>query len=101
MNSIVSREKLTPCGYNDILGCQEYNTKSVVCMTANGDNNFLNEGIVEGSILFIDTNQKYAQGQLNVFKYRENTNPQYRLSRTKVKDATFFGIVLLAINQYN
>ena len=97
----MEKEKLTPCGFHDILGCQGYNTKSVVCMTANGDNNFLNEGIVEGSILFIDTNQKYTQGQLNVFKYRENTNPQYRLSRTKVKDATFFGIVLLAINQYN
>ena len=38
MNSIVSKEKLTPCGFHDILGCQGYNTKSVVCMTANGDN---------------------------------------------------------------
>lgn len=101
MNSIVAKDKLTPCGYADILGCNGFqNTKGVVCMTANGDNNFLNEGIVEGSILFIDTNQKYAQGQLNVFKFRENTNPQYKLSRTRIKEAIFFGTVLMAINQY-
>ena len=71
MNSIVPREQLTPCGYMDILGCNGYDTRNVVCVTANGDNNFLNEGIVEGTLLFVDTSEEYKAGQLNVFKFKE------------------------------
>lgn len=49
-----------PCGYLGVLGCNGYqNTDKVICMTATGDNNFLNEGIVEGTLLFIDTNGEY------------------------------------------
>lgn len=56
MNSITFSDKHPPCGYLGILGCNGYEkSESVVCLTANGDNNFLNEGIVEGSILFVDT----------------------------------------------
>lgn len=101
MNSIISKENITPCGYMDILGCKGYNTKNIICVTANGDNNFLNEGIVEGSILFVDTSEKYKSRQLNVFKFKEETNPQFKLSRTKVTGATYIGKVLMAINQYN
>lgn len=100
MNSIVAKEQINPCGCYDMLGCRGFNTKDVICMTANGDNNFLNEGIVEGSVLFIDTKSKYKQGQLNVFKFKEEVSPQYKLSRTKLTGATFVGKVLMAINQY-
>lgn len=101
MNSIVLSDKHVPCGYMGILGCNGYEkTDNIICLTANGDNNFLNEGIVEGSILFIETNSKFQEGLLNVFKYKSNISPQYKLSRNKVAGATFVGKVLMAINQY-
>jgi len=101
MNSIVLSDKHAPCGYMGILGCNGYEkTDSVICLTANGDNNFLAEGIVEGSILFIDTKGKFQEGLLNVFKYKSNISPQYKLSRNKVAGASFVGKVLMAINQY-
>ena len=100
MRSIVPREQLTPCGYMDILGCNGYNTKDVVCVTANGDNNFIDEGIVEGSLLFIDTSEKYQPGQLNVFKFKEEVTPQLKLSRKRISGTTYFGKVLMSVNQY-
>ena len=101
MNSIVLSDKHVPCGYMGILGCNGYDkADKIICLTANGDNNFLNEGIVEGSILFVDTKSKFQQGLLNVFKFKSNISPQYKLSRNKVAGATFVGKVLMAINQY-
>ncbi len=101
MNSIVLSDTHIPCGYMGMLGCNGYEQiDNIICLTANGDNNFLNEGIVEGSLLFIDTNSKYQEGLLNVFKFNANISPQYKLSRNKVAGATFVGKVLMAINQY-
>ena len=101
MNSIVLSDTHVPCGYMGMLGCNGYEQiDNIICLTANGDNNFLNEGIVEGSLLFIDTNSKYQEGLLNVFKFKANISPQYKLSRNKVAGATVVGKVLMAINQY-
>lgn len=101
MNSIIAKEKLAPTAYLDILGCRGFdNTTDIVCMTANGDNNFLNEGIVEGSLLFIDTSKTFEEGLLHVFKFDEETNPQYKLSRTKIDGATHYGKLMVALNQY-
>lgn len=101
MNSIAQSDNHVPCCYMGILGCNGYEkTDNIICLTANGDNNFLNEGIVEGSILFIETSSKFQEGLLNVFKYKLNISPQYKLSRNKVAGATFVGKVLMAINQY-
>lgn len=101
MNSIVLSDTHVPCGYMGMLGCNGYEQiDNTICLTANGDNNFLNEGIVEGSLLFIDTSSKYQEVLLNVFKFKANISPQYKLSRNKVAGATFVGKVLMAINQY-
>lgn len=101
MNSIVAKENMTPCGYYDILGCSGFmNTKHIVCMTANGDNNFVDEGIVEGTLLFIDTSQSFQKGLLNVLKYADGVEPQFKLSRKKLSGTTQYGKVVLAVNQY-
>ena len=101
MSNIILSDKHIPCGYMGILGCNGYEVSDkIICLTANGDDNFLNEGIVEGSILFVDTNGKYEEGLLNVFKYKSNISPQYKLSRNKVAGALFVGKVLMAINQF-
>ncbi len=101
MNSIVLSDNHAPCGYMGMLGCNGYDkADKIICLTANGDNNFLNEGIVEGSLLFIDTDTQFQKGLLNVFKFKTNISPQYKLSRNRVAGATFIGKVLMAINQY-
>lgn len=101
MNSIVLSDKHVPCGYMGILGCNGYEkTDNIICLTANGDNNFLNEGIVEGSLLFVDTGAKFKKEQLNVFRYEADISPQYKLSKTKIAGASFIGKVLMAVNQY-
>lgn len=101
MNSIVLSDKHVPCGSMGILGCNGYEeTDSIICLTANGDNNFLNEGIVEGTILFIDTKSNFQDGLLNVFKYKKDISPKFKLSRIKIAGATYVGKVVMAINQY-
>ena len=101
MNSITFSDKHPPCGYLGILGCNGYEkSESVVCLTANGDNTFLNEGIVEGSILLVDTGAEFQEGLLNVFKFRKDCSPRYKLSRNRIAGAAFVGKVLMAINQY-
>ncbi len=102
MNGITNPQTHSPCGYSGILGCDGYsNTSNIICLVANGDNNFLNEGIVKGTILFIDRNNHFQEGLLNVFCFKEQCEPNYKLSRSKVAKATYIGKVIMAINQYS
>lgn len=101
MNQNVSMQEHAPVGYMGMLGCDGYqDTTNIICMTASGDNHFIAEGIVEGSLLFIDPDSGYQKGNLNVYQYRTRRSPQYKLSRKKVPWATFVGKVVMAINQY-
>lgn len=101
MNIAVHMGKHTPCGYLGILGCGGYqNTDKIICMTASGGNHFLAEGIVEGTLLFVDTSREYQEGFLNVFKYSTTRSPQFKLSKQKVPEAEYVGKVLMSITQY-
>jgi len=101
MNKEVFTNQHEPCAYRGIIGCNGYtNTSNIVCMTANGDNNFVDEGIVENSILFIDTSVEFVEGMLNVFKLQANCSPQYKLSRKDILNAEFFGKVIMTVKQY-
>lgn len=101
MNSIVQNDTHVPCGYMGMLGCNGYgNTAQIICLIASGDNNFLDEGIVEGSLLFVDTGEEYQKGLLNVFRYKATRTPQYKLSRNRIPHAAYIGKVLMAVNQY-
>ena len=94
-------EKHPPSTMKDIVGCKGYsNTKSLICLLANGDDNFLSDGIVENSILFIDTTALFEDGLLNVFKYPYDNSPQYKLSKVYLADLTFVGKVVMSIKQY-
>ncbi len=100
MNTLCDISKHAPCSLNGIVGCNCYlNTDSIICFIANGDNNFLNEGIVEKSILFVDTEGTFETGKLNVFE-QENNTPKFKVSRTQLPDARFVGRVVMCANQY-
>lgn len=101
MNTSASLEKHSPCYHAGIIGCDGYaNAQNIICMTANDDNNFLQDGIVQGTLLFIDTDGTYEKGKLNVFRYKRDRSPQYKLSRTKIPKGIFVGTVLMAVNQF-
>ena len=102
MNKSVYSGDHTPCGCLGVLGCGGYqNTDKVICMKASGDNNFLADGIVEGTLLFIDTDSQYQKGVLNVYKYNTTRLPQFKLSKRRVPKAVYVGKVLMAVTQYN
>lgn len=100
MNTLVLSETHRPCSIEGVLGLSGYESlDSLICFTANGDNNFLSEGIVEKSILFVDQSKEYREGLLNVY-HRKNAFPPFKLSRTPIEDADYFGRIILTINPY-
>ena len=68
-----------------------------IIMRANGDNNFLDAGIVENSLVFINTKLKFIEGGLNIFKLSED---KYKISRKEIK-GEYFGRVFMTINTYD
>ncbi len=100
MNTICVILKHAPCSVNGIVGCDRYeNTDSIICLIANNDNNFLNEGIVEKSIIFVDTKGIYELGKLNVFEQKYKI-PKFKISRTQLPEAGFVGRIIMTANQY-
>lgn len=101
MNTSHLLDKHTPCMQAGVIGCGGYIEKNnVICLTASDDNNFLQEGIIQGTLLFVDADSTYEKGKLNVFRYKRERTPQYKLSRTKVPKGLFVGTVFMAVNQY-
>ena len=100
MSTLCDISKHAPCSLNGIVGCNCYsNTDSIICFIANGDNNFPNEGIVEKSILFVDTGGIFEDGKLNVFE-QKNQTPKFKVSRTLLPEGHFIGRVVMCANQY-
>ena len=100
MNTLIRSQHHRPRINNDVIGLDGYaNTDSVVCLIANEDNNFLNEGIVENSILFVDTAKEYREGSLSIYQLT-NADTPFMLSRTPVGGAEYFGRIILTINPY-
>ena len=101
MSRVTYSEVHAPYQYMGILGCSGYDPNGkIICLTANGDNHYLKDGIVEGSLLFVDTEKQFCRGALNVFRLTTETEPQYKLARNKPRNATYVGKVLMAINQF-
>lgn len=97
MNTVLF-EKHCPSYNNGTLGCDGFsNTDAIFCLAANGDNNFLNFGIVENSILFIDKSKEFKEDDLNVYLLKDDT---YKLSRTKL-DEEYHGRIIMAVNIYD
>ena len=75
----------------------EGNKVNKITFTANGDNNFVQDGIVENSLLFIDKSKNYEKNGLNVYKLPDE---QYKLSKTNIEKADYIGRVIMVTNQY-
>lgn len=95
--SVIYNELHPPQKLRGFLGCCGYGSTDLICLIANGDNNFVQDGIVENSLLFIDKNKSYEKNGLNVYKLPDE---QYKLSKTNIEKADYIGRVILVTNQY-
>ncbi len=101
MSAVCCPEIHPPKMVRDVIGIGGYDRvrrTSVVCMHANNDNNFVEEGIVQNSVVFVDTSAEFTEGCLNVFK-TDGVIP-FKLSRTIIPEMEYVGRIILTINQY-
>lgn len=88
-------EKHYPSHNNGILGCDGFSdTDTIFCLVANGDNNFLNFGIVNDTILFVDKSKEFKEDSINVYILKDNT---FKLSRTRLAEI-FQGRIVMTVN---
>ena len=102
MNQLCYTEKHQPQSRYDVIGLGGFDpdrTEPVFCLLANDDNNFLNEGIVLNSQLFVDPNTEFREGALNVFRQKDDTYP-FKLYRTVFPGGEFVGRIIMTVNYY-
>ena len=88
----------TPSVSGDVLGCDGFNESAAIfCLAVNGDNNFLNYGIIENTMLFVDKSKVFMDNKLNVF---EQTNGIFQLSRSSLPGNNYVGRIVAAMNIY-
>lgn len=95
--SVVYSDTHPPQKIRSLLGCSGYSTESIVCLIANGDNNFMDYGIVENSLLFVDINKPFRKNSLNVYK---GMDEGYELSKDRTENKEYIGRVIMVTNQY-
>lgn len=100
MNRLTLSGRHEPCMLEDMIGCNGYTNGSdnIFCLTVDGGENFLCDGIAEKSILFIDKSLPYRENKLNVFKMDRS---KFVLSVTRPVDENYSGRVISAFNQYD
>lgn len=102
MNQLCCSEKHHPQMSHGVIGLGGFlysDMSSTFCLIANGDNNYLNEGIVLNSQLFIDPNAEFREGALNVFRQNDKQFP-FKLSRTAFPAGEYAGRIFMTINHY-
>lgn len=101
MSAVCCPEIHPPKMVRDVIGIggfERERRESVVCLHANDDNNFLKEGIVRNSLVYVDTSAEFKDGALNVFK--TGGKVPFKLSRTTIPDKEYIGRIFLTVNQY-
>jgi len=91
-----------PVSEKDVLGFDGYNIQDVFCVRANGDGNFLEYGIAENSILFVDKSMPFQDGKLSLFLTgsSETQKEPYKVSNKKIKGAEHLGRIVMSVNQF-
>lgn len=100
MNRVTLSGKHKPCIKRDIIGCDGYINKTdcIYCLIVNKDGNFLKDGIIENSVVFVDSSIPYEEDKLNVFVTDAGI---FQISTTKPLCNDYSGRVIMALNQYD
>ena len=68
-----------------------------IALIADDGNRFLSYGIVEGTILFVDLEIEYIQGELSCFV---NEKKEFKLSETELDGYDYVGRIVAARNEF-
>ena len=104
MSRVVLSEKHLPCIQKDVLGCNGHIGKDdYFCLIATKEDGsdgtrYINDGIVENSILYVNKKVPFENDRLNVFI---DPDGNFELSTKRKTDKTYFGRVIMTINQYD
>lgn len=87
----------------EILGFQGYSPEDMFSVFADGANNFLDYGIVEGSLLVVDQKIPFAEGKLCVFETGRELNGQKHLKVSKISldGLPYIGQIVMSVNLYH
>lgn len=104
MSRVVLSERHSPYIQKDVLGCNGFNRKDdYFCLIATKEDGsdgtrYINDGIVENSILYVNKKVPFENDRLNVFI---DPDGNFELSTKRKTDKTYFGRVIMTINQYD
>ena len=80
--------------------CEGISEKTVV-LPADGGNHFTHWGICEGTLLFVDLEKDYQEGQLSCFKNaQDNDEPKYKLSEVPLEGYEHLGRVVMTLRKF-
>ena len=90
-----------PSFRDGVIGFDGFNGGDIVCAIANGDNNFIKNGIVEGSLILIDKALPFRRGKLNIFRTdgENGESVGFRISTTKLEKFPYYGRIIMSVNQ--
>lgn len=88
------------CG--DVIGIMGYEAKGkIVSYLANDSRGILPHGIVNGSIIFVDTKASYKEGDLIIIKDLRNKKDGVRITKAiSKKEKDFMGRIFLVTTSY-
>ena len=100
-----SREKkikYSPGSYEDLIGIKGYKAKGqIISYLADDSRGILPHGIVNGSIIFVDTRASYKEGDLIIIKDLRNKKDGVRITRANnKKEKDFMGRIFLVTTSY-
>ncbi len=86
----------TPALSDGILGMDGFSkSDDICCLAANSTGKFLNKGICDGSIIYINRTSSYSENNLNVFVMPDGG---YLLSDKDEPDGFYFGKAIMTVN---
>ena len=93
--------KYGPGNCEDIIGIKGYKAKGqIISYLADDSRGILPHGIVNGSIIFVDTKASYKEGDLIIIKDLRNKKDGVRIQKQLVKRKGFMGRIFLVTTTY-
>lgn len=86
-----------PSSADGILGIQGLTSKpeNIFCLVADANGKFLSRGIVNGTLVYVDSDSAFAADNLNAYF---DVDKGYFLSSSEDKDALYAGKVIMTVN---
>lgn len=100
MNRVMLSGRHEPCIREEVVGCDGYAYKfdCLYCLIVSESRRHVNDGIVENSIIYVDSSIPYEKDRLNIFV---NDMGEFELSASRENDKDYSGRVIMTINQYD